>query len=225
MSKKAGMFPQFWAAQYMQEPTSEEGALIKREWWRTWTKAKPPKCDIIMQSWDTAHGENNSADPSGVMTWGVWFNEELQLDNLILLDAWTGRKEFPALKKFAMEYYQEWEPDMVLIEKKAAGAPLIQEFRAIGIPVQEYSPSRGHDKRVRINAVADIFASGMVWAPETRWAKEVIDQIAEFPNAEHDEFVDCTSQAMMRFRAGGFIRLDSDVKDDTITGRRRAAYY
>ena len=119
------------------------------------------------------------------------------------------------------------QPDMVIIEKKAAGAPLIQEFRAIGVPVSEYSPSRGADKRVRINSVADIFASGMVWAPDTRWAREVIDQVAEFPNSEHDEHVDCISQALMRFRQGGFIRLPSDEPDEIkyFKSRRRGGYY
>ena len=226
LAKKAGMFPQFWAAQYMQEPTSEEGALVKREWWRIWPNEKPPKCDFLLQSWDTAHGKNDSADPSGVQTWGIFYNEDEAQDQIILLDAWKGRKEFPALKKFSLEYYKEWEPDSVIIEKKAAGAPLIQELRAIGVPVQEYTPSRGADKRVRINSVADIFASGMVWCPDTRWAKEVVDEIAEFPNGEHDEMVDCASQALMRFRQGGFIRLKSDENDDNdLVPRRRAAYY
>lgn len=226
LAKKAGMFPQFWAAQYMQEPTSEEGALVKREWWRVWPSDKPPKCEIILQSWDTAHGKNDSSDPSGVQTWGIFHNEDESQDQLILLDAWKGRKEFPELKKFALEYYKEWEPDNVLIEKKAAGAPLIQELRAIGIPVQEYTPSRGNDKRARLNSVADIFASGMVWRPDTRWAQEVVDEVAEFPNGEHDEMVDCASQALMRFRQGGFIRLKSDQNDDNDgIPRRRAAYY
>jgi predicted phage terminase large subunit-like protein len=226
LAKKAGMFPQFWAAQYMQEPTSEEGALVKREWWRIWKSDKPPKCDFLLQSWDTAHGKNDSSDPSGVQTWGIFYNEDELQDQLILLDAWKGRKEFPELKKFALEYYKEWEPDSVIIEKKAAGAPLIQELRAIGVPVQEYTPSRGADKRVRINSVADIFASGMVWRPDVRWAQEVVDEIAEFPNGEHDEMVDCASQALMRFRQGGFIRLKSDENDDNdLVPRRRAAYY
>lgn len=226
LAKKAGMFPQFWAAQYMQEPTSEEGALVKREWWRVWPSSKPPECSIILHSWDTAHETKTASDPSAVMTWGIFYNEEEERDQLILLDAWQGRKEFPDLKKFALEYYNDWEPDMVLIEKKAAGAPLIQELRAIGVPVSEYTPSRGADKRVRINSVADIFASGMVWAPDTRWAKEVIDQVSSFPNDEHDEFVDCTSQALMRFRQGGLIRLASDVQDEPKMFRRRgAAYY
>ena len=226
LAKKAGMFPQFWAAQYMQEPTSEEGALVKREWWRVWENAKPPPCDIVLHSWDTAHETKTASDPSAVMCWGIFFNEEAERDELILLDAWQGRKAFPDLKRFALEYYQEWEPDMVIIEKKAAGAPLIQELCNIGVPVQGYTPSRGADKRVRINAVADIFASGMVWRPDTRWAQEVVDQVAEFPNGEHDEFVDCTSQALMRFRQGGLIRLDSDEwKDDKNFRPPKREYY
>ena len=225
LQKKAGMFPQFWAAQYMQEPTSEEGALVKREWWRIWEADKPPPCEFILQSWDTAHEAKTASDPSGVQTWGIWYNEKEEQDQLILLDAWTGRKEFPDLKKYALEYYKEWKPDAVIIEKKAAGAPLIQEFRALGIPVQEYSPSRGADKRVRINSVSDIFASRMVWAPDTRWARMVIDEIAEFPNAEHDEMVDCASMALMRFRQGRFIRLQSDESDEPRERRRRVEYY
>lgn len=226
LAKKAGMFPQFWAAQYMQEPTSEEGALVKREWWKIWEKDKPPPCELVLQSWDTAHTAHEAADPSGVQTWGIFFNEQTTRDELILLDAWTGRKEFPELKKFALEYFKEWEPDMVIIEKKAAGAPLIQELRAIGVPVNEYTPSRGADKRARINSVADIFASGMVWRPDKRWAQEVVDEIAEFPNGEHDEHVDCCSQALMRFRQGGLIRLESDDwKDGERVAARKTSYY
>jgi predicted phage terminase large subunit-like protein len=112
------------------------------------------------------------------------------------------------------------------VEKKAAGAPLIQELRAMGIPVQEFSPSRGNDKMVRLNAVADLFSSGKVWAPDTRWAREVIEEMAAFPVGEHDDFVDTTTQALLRFRQGGFIALDSDEKDDLIYSiPRKAAYY
>jgi predicted phage terminase large subunit-like protein len=233
LAKRASMFPQFWAAQYMQEPTSEEGAIIKREWWREWTADKPPKCHVILQSWDTAHETKTSADPSAVTTWGLFINEEEQdQEQIILLDAWYGRKEFPELKKFALEYYKEWEPDMVIIEKKAAGAPLIQELRMIGIPVMEYSPSRkgagvANDKRARGNAIADIFASKMVWAPPHRWAREVIDQVASFPNAEHDDLYDTVVQAMMRIRQGGFLRLASDDRsgEDDMLYRRPVNYY
>jgi predicted phage terminase large subunit-like protein len=112
------------------------------------------------------------------------------------------------------------------VEKKASGGPLIQELRNMGIPVQEFSPSRGNDKMVRLNAVADLFTSGKVWAPDTRWAREVVEEIASFPVGEHDDFVDTTTQALLRYRQGGFISLETDEQDDlTYKYRRRAAYY
>lgn len=225
LAKKAGMFPQFWAAQFQQEPTSEEGAIIKREWWKIWPREEPPKCHIILQSWDTAYSAKAAADPSGVQTWGVFQNEETGRDEVILLDAWTGRKDFPELKKFALEYYKQWDPDLVLIEAKAAGTPLVQEMRRIGVPVNDFTPSRGADKRTRLNAVADMFASGMVWAPDLRWAYEVIDNLAEFPNSEWDEMTDCASQALTRIRQGGLISLATDFEEDRMPRRRSVAYY
>jgi predicted phage terminase large subunit-like protein len=145
--------------------------------------------------------------------------------HIILLDAFKDRMQFPELKKVAYKHYKQWEPDAFIVEKKASGAPLIQELRAMGIFVEETTPSRGNDKVVRLNAVSDLFASGKVWAPDTRWAREVIEEVASFPNGEHDDFVDTTSQALLRFRKGGFIPLDSDEKDDPIYFRRKQAYY
>lgn len=96
----------------------------------------------------------------------------------------------------------------------------------MGIPVQEFSPSRGNDKMVRVNAVADLFTSGVVWAPDTRWAREVIEEVAAFPVGEHDDYVDTTTQALLRFRQGGFIALNSDMKEDPLASYRRTpAYY
>ena len=226
-AKKAAMDPRFWNAQYMQDPTSEEAALIRREMWRIWETENPPRCDFIIQSWDTAHETKNTSDYSACTTWGVWYNEEDgDSPHLILLDAFKDRLTFPELKETALKHYKEWEPDAFIVEKKAAGAPLIQELRRMGIPVQEFTPSRGNDKIARVNAISDLFASGKVWAPDTRWAREVIEEVAAFPVGEHDDFVDTTSQALLRFRQGGFISLDSDLSDDSPLWRaRKAAYY
>jgi predicted phage terminase large subunit-like protein len=211
----------------MQDPTSEEAALIRREMWQIWTAENPPRCDFVIQSWDTAHETKNTSDYSACTTWGVWYNEEDgDSPHLILLDAFKDRLTFPELKESALKHYKEWEPDAFIVEKKAAGAPLIQELRRMGIPVQEFTPSRGNDKIARVNAISDLFASGKVWAPDTRWAREVIEEVAAFPVGEHDDFVDTTSQALLRFRQGGFISLDSDLSDDSPLWRaRKAAYY
>jgi predicted phage terminase large subunit-like protein len=135
--------------------------------------------------------------------------------------------EFPELKQKAFEEWKEWEPDSIIIEAKASGAPLVAEMRHMGIPVQEFTPSKGNDKIARLNAVADIFASGKVWVPRTYWAEEVVEEVASFPSGEHDDLVDSTSQAIMRFRKGGFIRLESDEEDDVIyfKSKRNKVYY
>jgi predicted phage terminase large subunit-like protein len=225
---KASIDPRYWNAQYMQKPTSDMSAVISRKDWRVWEHDDPPPCDYIIQSWDTAHETKNTSDYSACTTWGVWYNDEDNGNaNLILLDAFKDRLAFPDLKTCALKHYKEWKPDAFIVEKKAAGGPLIQELRAMGIPVQEFSPSRGNDKMVRLNAVADLFTSGKVWAPDTRWARDVVEEVASFPVGEHDDFVDTTTQALLRYRQGGFISLDSDEKDDDYLYRfrRKAAYY
>lgn len=217
-----------WMAQYMQAPTSDVNAIIKREWWRIWEHDHPPHCDFLIQSWDTAFTKTERSDYSACTTWGVFYQDDdtgLPQANIILLNAFKKRMEFPELKQRAMEEYKEWDPDAFIVEAKASGAPLIFELRAMGIPVQEYTPSKGNDKVARLNSVADLFASGRVWAPETRWAEEVMEEIASFPSGEHDDLVDSTSQALLRFRRGGFIRLDSDEEDEPRQFRRRVPYY
>ena len=215
-----------WQAQYQQQPTSEEGAIVKREWWKIWEQERPPQCEFVIQSWDTAFTKNERSDYSACTTWGVFYmNEDPNDAHIILLDAFKRRMEFPELKETAMSHYREWEPDAFIVEAKASGAPLIYELRQMGIPVSEFTPSRGNDKIARINSVSDLFASGKVWAPATRWAEEVIEEMAAFPNSEHDDLVDSSTQALIRFRKGGFIRLESDEEDEPMTFRRKTSYY
>lgn len=233
LAKKAGMQPQYWSAQYEQDPHHEEGALLKRDWWQIWKKDKPPAVHYIIQSWDTAHETKNTNDYSACTVWGVWFNEDTNRDEIILLDAFRDRWEFPQLLERAWAAYKEWEPDELIIEKKAAGGPLIQAMRQGGIPVTEVSPSRGkagmsNDKRARTNAVAPVFSDKMVWAPDRRWASEVIEECAEFPFGSNDDRHDTVVQAIQRFRSGGFLQLTTDPKDDNDADRlryRRREYY
>jgi len=216
-----------WEAQYQQNPTSEEGAIVKREYWKIWEDQDPPDCEYVIQSWDTAFEKHNRADYSACTTWGVFRHPDKNGDlkpNIILLDAFKGRMEFPELKKKAFEMWKDWNPDTLLVEKRAAGAPLIYELRKMGIPLSEYTPHKGQDKIARVNSIADLFASGVVWRPETRWAEEVMEEMASFPNADHDDLTDSSSQALMRFRQGGFISVESDEPDEPVY-RRTAVYY
>ena len=219
-----------WEAQYQQNPTGNESAIIKRDMWRIWDKETPPQCDYLIQSWDTAFEKNNRADYSACTTWGVFQHPDLQGNmkpNIIVLDSFKQRMEFPELKQKALEMWKEWNPDTLIIEKKAAGAPLIYELRMMGIPLQEFTPSKGNDKIARVNAISDLFASGVVWCPETRWADELMEELAAFPYGDNDDLVDSTSQALIRYRQGGFIGIDSDEQDEVryFKGRRTERYY
>jgi len=219
-----------WMAQYMQQPTSDVSAIIKREWWQWWEEDHPPYVNFIIQSWDTAFLKTQRSDYSACTTWGIFDRPDdrgVNQANIILLNSFKRRMEFPELKKVAYEQYKDWSPDSIIIEAKASGAPLVAEMRAMGIPVQDFTPSAGNDKVARLNSCADIFASGRVWVPRTSWAEEVVEEVASFPSGEHDDLVDSTSQAIIRFRKGGFIRLDSDEEDEVIyfKSNRRKSYY
>ena len=215
-----------WNAQYLQNPTAEEGAIIKREWWNVWEADAPPPCDYIIQSYDTAFTKSERADFSAITTWGIFYPDEGDEPAIILLDAEKGRWEFPELKDAALRLYKDYDPDMVLIEQKASGTPLTHELRQMGIPVSTFTPGRGADKFSRMNACAPVFESGMVWCPETRWSEEVVEECASFPNGEHDDLADSMTQAILRFRQCGFIRTRADYEDEDIHAyRRRKEYY
>jgi len=199
-----------WNAQWMQRPTSEEGALIKREWWRTWDYDEPPNLHYVIQSYDTAYLKKETADFSAITTWGVFYPNEDSPANLILVDAIKGRYEFPELRRIALDQYKYWNPESVIIEAKAAGLPLTHELRQMDIPVQNFTPSKGNDKHVRVNTCAPLFESGMIWAPDQKFAEEVIEECAAFPHGDHDDLVDSTTQAVMRFRQGGFVQHPED---------------
>tara|TARA_R110002126_G_scaffold46106_2_gene130037 strand:- start:2713 stop:3570 length:858 start_codon:yes stop_codon:yes gene_type:complete len=222
-----------WHAQYMQNPSSEEGALIKREWWKEWPNAKPPKCEYLIQSYDTAFLKSEMADYSAITTWGVFYPEgrlggdEIyngDAPHIILLDVVKGRYNFPELKAQAFKQYEHHKPDIVIIEGKASGMPLTQELRNVGIPVQNFTPSKGSDKVARVNSCSPLFESGMVWYPDTKWAHDVIEECAAFPSGDHDDLVDSTTQALMRFRQGGFIKLPSDYEEE-ILYKKKMSYY
>jgi predicted phage terminase large subunit-like protein len=213
-----------WNAQWMQEPTSEEGALIKREWWKKWDKEFLPDVTYVIQSYDTAFLKKETADYSAITTWGIFYPEEGGKPNIILLDAIKDRFEFPELRREALEQYKYWQPDMVIVEQKASGTPLTHELRQMDIPVMTFTPSRGNDKHVRVNSCAPLFEAGLIWAPDEQFAEEVIEECASFPYGDHDDLVDSMTMAIMRFRQGGFLPHPEDYEDE-IQQPRKMEYY
>jgi predicted phage terminase large subunit-like protein len=213
-----------WNAQWMQQPTSDEGALIKREWWRKWEKDWLPTCNYIIMSMDTAFLKKETADYSAITTWGVFYPNEDSKPNLILLDSLKERYEFPELRRVALDQYKYWQPDMVIVEQKASGTPLTHELRQMDIPVMTFTPSRGNDKHVRVNSCAPLFEAGIIWAPDMKYAEEVIEECASFPFGDHDDLVDSTTMAIMRFRQGGFLPHPEDYEDEKTEPKKREYY-
>ncbi len=225
LSIKASLPVGKWNAQWQQQPTSSESAIIKRDWWQDWEKEEIPPVKYILQSYDTAFSKKETADYSAITTWGVFTPEEGGPDNIILMDAQRGRWNFPELKEKAFEEHEYWEPDMVLVEAKATGTPLIDELRLRGIPALGFSPGKGRDKVTIMHMVAPLFEAGVVWAPsDKKFADEVIEEVVSFPNGDHDDFCDSMTLALMRFRQGGFISLHGEG-DDENEYRRKREYY
>jgi len=241
---KRAIGPRDWGALYQQNPVAQEGAILRRDYWNRWNSPEPPVCEYIIQSYDTAFLKSETADYSSITTWGIFYpeghlhqhqvmedGEEIsrifdgQEAHIILLDAIKGRFNFPELKAKAYSLYDYWKPDSVIVEGKASGVPLTHELRKIGVPVQNYTPTRGNDKIMRANACADIFASGYVWAPQDDWAEDLVEECHAFPSAAHDDQVDSTTQALLRFRQGGFIRLYSDYEEEYEPRSRKRVYY
>lgn len=232
MAVKASIDTRYWQAQYMQNPISDEGAIVKREWWRPWEKEHPPGCEYIIGCIDAAAETNNRADHTSLTVWGVFYKDDEATGesqaNIILLESIRERIEYVELKDLAYKQWKEWEMDCLIVEKKSSGTPLYQEMRRAGIPVSEFTPHRGTgDKNARLNSVADIVRSGLVWYPAgRRWAEELVDEVAGFPSYGSDDRVDTTIMALMRFRNGGFIKLpnDRDYDDEGPVARPKKYY-
>jgi len=190
-------------ALYGQAPSSEEGNIIKADWWQNWVHDYAPECDYIIQSWDTAFSTKTSADYSAITTWGV-FGGDLSAPNLCLLGAERGRWDYPTLREKALEKYDMHSPDTIIVEKKASGQSLIQDLRMTGLPIFEYNPDR--DKVARAYSITGLFHNGRIFAPfDKSWAQEVMEEARTFPTGSHDDYMDTVTQALIWMRNGGYV--------------------
>ena len=133
----------------------------------------------------------------------------------MLIAAEKGRWDFPELKSVAHDLYEKWRPNICIIEAKATGQPLIDELRTTNIPVQAFIPGKNMDKHSRVHICSSIFHDKKVHYPSNEeFADDVIEECASFPFGSNDDYVDSTTQALMRVRQGGFIKLEMDFEDE-----------
>jgi len=200
----------------------EEMGIFKRSWFKVWPKTKPyPICELIVQSWDTAFSEKQTADFTVCTTWGLFPSTEGTTGyGAILWDAWADQIAYPDLRKKAIKEYgtkygpNERRPDIVLIEEKASGQSLIQDLRRAGIPVRAWNPGR-QDKTQRAHTISHLVKDGLIYIPESQqsarsgqfmtWANEMIEQLVFFPNVRNDDYVDSFVQFISLMRDTGWM--------------------
>ena len=210
----------YWQSLYMQDPTPQDGGIIKKGWFKSWPHSDPPECKFIIQTMDTAFSAKTTADYSVMQTWGIFEKYEVDsngieriVPHLILLGNVRGRFEYPELRATAQEEYEKHEPDAIMIEKKASGQSLLQDLRRAGLPVLEYTPDR--DKVSRATAATPFLESGRIWCPEYKeWSLSLIDEASSFPNGRYDDQVDAMVMAVLYMRDSWYVSHEDDPEEE-----------
>lgn len=182
-----------FAALYQGQPSNDDTALLKREWWRTYTRP-PERFDRVIQSWDMAFKGGVQNDYVVGQVWGTVGAD------CYLLDQVRGRLDFPATLDAVRALTAAWPAATTkLIEDTANGPAVIATLtREIGgiVPV---TPQGG--KVARVNAIAGLVEAGNVRLPDPAlrsWVGDFIEEAAAFPTGAHDDQIDAMSQALVR---------------------------
>ena len=190
--QRRGMTDYNFAAQYQQNPQPFAGNVVKRAWLRFYDpEEKPDRFDQILQSWDTASKDTELANFSVCTTWGI------KDRHLYLLDVFRQKLDFPDLKRTVLDLARLHDAKIVLIEDKASGTQLLQEFRADGFSIAQASPKLDGDKVMRLRAQTAKIEGGFVLFPkEAPWLDTYLRELLSFPNSKNDDQVNSTVFAL-----------------------------
>jgi len=198
----------YFSALYQCDPKPEGGMIVDVRWFSRYDT--PPSDMRIVQSWDTAHKASQLNDYSVCTTWGISGEKKY------LLDVYRERLEYPDLKKNCLNMYKKYNPNTILIEDKGSGISLIQDLKSF-MPVIPINPCG--DKIFRMSSESAQIESGLVYLPNSAaWLIDYESEISGFPNTDHDDQVDSTSQALtyvknsvmkFEFKSTGVRRIDA----------------
>lgn len=225
--------------QLQQDPAPEDGGLLNTKCFQLWPASKStPQLEYVLQSYDCAFTEKTSGDPTACTVWGIFTLKGVR--QALLLDAWDEHLSYPDLRQRAIaDYNTEYgghmvkgshvtrarKPDRVLVEAKASGQSLIQDLRLARIPVVAYNPGAS-DKIARAHQAAPTLELELLWIPESQknpgqpvsWAQPFLRQLAKFPVAEHDDYVDTFSQAIIHLKSQRWFELPEAAERDEPRG-------
>ena len=227
------------SGQLQQDPTPVEGGILKTKFFQLWPHDKAlPQFEYILQSYDCAFTEKTTGDPTACTVWAIFSYDNQR--NAMLIDAWDEHLSYPDLRSRAITDWQtEYggtsvkdglrrarRPDRVLVEAKASGQSLIQDLRLAKVPVVSYNPGMA-DKVSRAHQAAPTLELGLLWVPESgknkghpvSWANTFMKQVGKFPVAEHDDYVDTMTQAVIYFKNDGWFELPTARDIDEPRGR------
>lgn len=215
------------AGQLQQEPKPAEGGILKTKYIEMWPANKAlPQFEYVLQSYDCAFTEKTTGDPTACTVWAVFTHKGER--HVMLIDAWDEHLSYPelrakAIKDWTTEYggttvkdglRTARRPDRILVEAKASGQSLLQDLRLAKVPAIPYNPGNA-DKVSRAHQAAPTLELGYVWIPESgktpgqfvSWANAFIKQLDRFPVAEHDDYVDTFTQAIIYLKNDGWFEL------------------
>jgi len=235
------------SGQLQQDPTPSEGGILKTKYIELWphTKGLPP-FEYILQSYDCAFTEKTTGDPTACTVWAVFTHNGQR--NIMLIDAWDEHLGYPDLRARAIKdwtteygvmskenpYARARRPDRILVEAKASGQSLLQDLRLAKVPAIGYNPNNA-DKISRAHQAAPTLELGLVWVPESSkipgqpvtWAEGFLRQVAKFPVAEHDDYVDTFTQAVIYLRNERWFELPKakDIDEPKVKPKQRVNPY
>ena len=235
------------SGQLQQDPTPAEGGVLKTKFIDFWPHSKGlPNFEYVLQSYDCAFTEKTTGDPTAMTAWGVFTHKGRH--NMLLLDAWDERLSYPDMRSKAIKewnceyggpsdaspYARPKRPDIALVERKASGQSLIQDLRRARIPTVSYNPGQA-DKMSRAHQASPILELGFVWVPESTanpgqavsWAQDFIKQVAKFPVAPHDDYVDTFTQAVIFLKDAGWFNqpVAKDIEEPRVKVKEKVNPY